>query len=144
MLTGGSKPLRSSSRVVARVELDLERSNTRPRNIDKVQRRYKCAPALRATPIGLFMLTWVVFLAFEFNAQAQFPSAGQADSPAEFDAYLLVLAKTTPKELISAAGDFERQWPRSELLAQVFELELEAHRSLGDSAQAILAGEKAL
>jgi tetratricopeptide (TPR) repeat protein len=90
------------------------------------------------------MLTCVVFLACGSNGQAQFTSAGQANSPEEFDAYLLVLSKTSPKEVISAAGDFERHWPHSELLAHVFALELEAYRSVGDSAKAILAGEKAL
>jgi tetratricopeptide (TPR) repeat protein len=90
------------------------------------------------------MLTCVVFLAYGSNGQAQFTSAGQANSPEEFDAYLLVLSKTSPKEVISAAGDFERHWPHSELLAHVSELELEAYRALGDSEKAILAGEKAL
>jgi tetratricopeptide (TPR) repeat protein len=74
----------------------------------------------------------------------QFTAAGQADSPEEFDMYLQVLSKTTPKEVISSAGDFERLWPHSELLPHVFELELEACRSLGDSEKAILAGKKAL
>jgi tetratricopeptide (TPR) repeat protein len=75
---------------------------------------------------------------------AQSPSTGQADSREEFDEYLALLLKTAPKEIISAAEGFEKHWPRSELLAHVLELELEAYRSLGDSANAILAGEKAL
>jgi hypothetical protein len=78
------------------------------------------------------------------NGQAQFTAAGQAESREEFDAYLRVLSKTSPKDVISAAGDFERHWPRSELLGHVFELQLNAYRSLDDSAQAIVAGEKAL
>lgn len=78
------------------------------------------------------------------TALAQFSSAGQANSPEEFDAYLLVLSKTSPKEVILAAGEFEQRWPRSELLPHIFELELEAYRSLGNSAKAILAGVKAL
>jgi tetratricopeptide (TPR) repeat protein len=78
------------------------------------------------------------------NDAAQSPSAGQANSREEFDEYLLVLSKIAPKEVISAAGSFERNWPRSELLAHVLELELEAYRSLGDSANAIVTGEKAL
>jgi len=90
------------------------------------------------------MLTCVVLLVYGSNSQAQFSSAGQADSREEFDAYLLVLSKTSPNEVISVAGDFERHWPQSELLAHVSELELEAYRALGDSANAILAGEKAL
>jgi tetratricopeptide (TPR) repeat protein len=75
---------------------------------------------------------------------AQSPSTGQADSREEFDEYLALLSKTAPKEIISAAKGFEKHWPRSEMLAHVSELELEAYRSLGDSANAIAAGEKAL
>jgi tetratricopeptide (TPR) repeat protein len=114
--------------------------------MDQAQRRYKCAsaPATGAKPIVLFMLTCVAFLAYGSTSQAQFSSAGQASSREEFDAYLLVLSKTSPKEVISVAKDFEQHWPQSELLAHVFELELEAYRTLGDSANGILAGEKAL
>jgi len=112
----------------------------------QVRSRYGCAraPAVGAKPIGPFALTCALLLVFLENGQAQFTSAGQANSPEEFDAYLLVLSKPSPKEVILAAGEFERHWPRSELLAHIFELELEAYRLLGDSAKAILAGEKAL
>jgi len=92
----------------------------------------------------LFGLACALFLAFEGHGNAQSASAGQARSFEEFDGYLLVLAQTSPKEVISAAKRFERQWPHSELLAEVFELELEAYRSLGDSNSAIAAGEEAL
>jgi len=86
----------------------------------------------------------MLLLVFVATGLAQSPAAGQANSPEEFDEYLAVLSKTTPKEVISAAGDFEKLWPRSQLLAQVLELKLEAYRSLGDSVNAILAGERAL
>jgi tetratricopeptide (TPR) repeat protein len=86
----------------------------------------------------------LLLLAFGTNGWTQFSSPGQAKSREEFDAYLLVLSKTAPKEIISAAEDFELRWPLSELLGQVFELQLSAYRSLGDSMHAILSGEKAL
>jgi tetratricopeptide (TPR) repeat protein len=91
-----------------------------------------------------FQLTWMLLLVFVATGLPQSPAAGQANSPEEFDEYLVVLLKTTPKEVISAADDFEKQWPRSELLAQLLELKLEAYRSLGDPVNAILAGERAL
>lgn len=78
------------------------------------------------------------------SCPAQSPSVGQADSREEFDGYLLLLSKTAPNEVISAAKSFESLWPNSRLLGHVLELELEAYRSLGDSANAILTGEKAL
>lgn len=75
---------------------------------------------------------------------AQFASEPQADSPAEFDAYLRVLSKRTPQEVISAAKEFEQGWPHSELRGQVFEMELEAYWSLDDAQDALKAGESAL
>jgi tetratricopeptide (TPR) repeat protein len=91
-----------------------------------------------------FQLTCMLLLVFVVTGLPQSPAAGQANSPEEFDEYLVVLLKTMPKEIISAAGDFEHLWPRSELLAQVLELKLEAYRSIGDPVNAILAGERAL
>jgi tetratricopeptide (TPR) repeat protein len=90
------------------------------------------------------MLTCVLLVVLGAIGLAQPPSAGQADSREEFDGYLLILSKTTSKEVISAAEDFESHWPHSKLLGHVLELELEAYRSLNDSANAILIGEKAL
>ena len=86
----------------------------------------------------------VLYLAAPSNGRAQFAAEPQADTPEEFDAYLVVLAKSTPQDIISAAGDFERKWPRSTLCAPIYEMDLEAYRSLGDSAGAIRAGERAL
>ena len=90
------------------------------------------------------LVTVVLFLAAPANGRAQFAVEPQADTPEEFDAYLVVLSKSTPKDIISAADDFERKWPRSTLCAPIYEMELEAYRSLGDSTGAIRAGEKAL
>ncbi len=90
------------------------------------------------------MLFSAVFLASPGKGHAQLAKEPQADSPDEFDAYLLVLLKATPADVISAAHEFERRWPRSELCAYVYKMELEAHRSLGDSEKALRAGEKAL
>jgi tetratricopeptide (TPR) repeat protein len=105
-----------------------------------------CTPAhaIIATLMTFFRLTWMLLVVFGLNGLPQSPSAGQARSPEEFDGYLLVLSKSVPKEVIPAAENFERQWPNSELLAHVLELKLEAYRSLGDSSNAILAGERAL
>jgi tetratricopeptide (TPR) repeat protein len=85
-----------------------------------------------------------MLLVLQAGAQAQFSFPGQASSPEEFDSYLLVLAKTSPKDIISATTDFEQRWPHSGLIAHVFELEAEAYASLGDAAKAILSNEKAL
>ena len=68
----------------------------------------------------------------------------QADTPEEFDGYLRVLVAETPQQVISTAAEFERQWPHSELLAGVYNLQFEAYRSLGDTAHTIQAGEKAV
>ena len=87
------------------------------------------------------VLSCAVVLIFTPRCLGQFVSDGQARSPQEFDAYLEVLSKAAPREVLSAAKDFEEHWPHSELLAHAFELELEAYRSLGDPANAILAGE---
>lgn len=78
------------------------------------------------------------------NARAQFASLPQADSPEEFDAYLEVLSKAKPQEVIFAAKEFEKTWPHSQLRGPVCQMELEAFRSLNDSANAIDAGERAL
>jgi tetratricopeptide (TPR) repeat protein len=98
--------------------------------------------SITARSTGLFILACA--LVSGTRVQAQFTSAGQAKSPEEFDAYLLVLSKTSPKEVLSAAEDFERAWPHSELLGQVLEFHMNACRTLGDSTQAILTGERAL
>jgi tetratricopeptide (TPR) repeat protein len=121
--------------------------NKRLRAVEQTRSRHRWAPAptIKAKSTGFFfLLTCGLFLLLRTNDKAQFTSAGQAKSREEFDAYLLVLSKTSPKEVISAAGDFEQHWPHSELLGQVLELQLNAYLSLGDSAQAIVAGEKAL
>ncbi len=75
---------------------------------------------------------------------AQVSFGGQANSPEEFDAYLLVLKETKPEKIITATSDFMRRWPQSEMVAQILELQSEAYESLGDFKNAILSGEKAL
>ena len=98
----------------------------------------------RSSPANLFISVCALFLILQTGVQAQNTFSGQASSPEEFDAYLLVVTETSPKGIIATAQDFERRWPHSELSAHVFELEAEAHASLGDSAKAIVAGKKAL
>ena len=99
------------------------------------------------TAIGLALLLIVfslVSIATTRSGQAQFAPPPQADSPEEFDAYLEVLSKAGPKEVILAAKEFEKKWPHSLLRGPVCQLELEAYRALNDSASAIAAGERAL
>src|SRR5712692_7099279 len=140
---GGSKPFRSSSSALE-ARIGSNRSNNRQSNMALSKRRYIPTPILSATLISPFMLTCVLLVVLRAIGLAQSPSAGQADSREEFDGYLLVLSKTTSKEVILAAEGFESHWPHSKLLGHVLELELEAYRSLNDSANAILIGEKAL
>jgi len=78
------------------------------------------------------------------NGVSQFASLPQANSPEEFDGYLDVLTKTAPVDVISAAKQFEKDWPESQLLGPVCQMELETYRSLNDPLDAIAAGEKAL
>jgi tetratricopeptide (TPR) repeat protein len=93
--------------------------------------------------LHLFVML-LLYLAAPASGRAQFAAEPQADTPEEFDAYLVVLSKSTPQDIIAAAGDFERNWPRSTLCAPIYEMELEAYRALGDSVGAIRAGERAL
>lgn len=86
----------------------------------------------------------MVLLVQVCKGEAQLKSTPQAKSPEEFDAYLVVLSKKTPAEVLSAGKEFARAWPHSELLAEVYELEMDAYRSLNDTAGSIEAGQKAL
>lgn len=79
-----------------------------------------------------------------FPALAQVSFGGQANSPEEFDAYLLASKETKPEKIIAATSDFMRRWPQSEMAAQILEFQSEAYTSLGDAKNAILSGEKAL
>ncbi len=78
------------------------------------------------------------------RAVAQVSFGGQANSPEEFDAYLLILKETKPEKIITATSDFMRRWPQSEMIAQILELQSEAYASFEDPKNAILSGEKAL
>ena len=69
---------------------------------------------------------------------------GQANTPEEFDAYLLVVNAGAPEELVKAAAAFTAGWPASELGVHVLTLEMDAYRSLGRRDAAIDAGERAL
>jgi len=78
------------------------------------------------------------------SARAQFLASYQANSAEEFDAYLDAVQADGPAAVLVAAARFEQRWPNSELLAQVYDLQFRAFRSLGDAAGAARAGEKAL
>ena len=92
----------------------------------------------------LLILPWFILLSNAGDGVSQFVSFPQADSPEEFDGYLVVLSKSTPVDVISAARQFEKNWPESQLLGPVCQMELEAYRSLNDPPHAIEAGERAL
>ena len=95
--------------------------------------------------LGLLLIVFcLVPVVVTRNAQAQFAALPQADLPEEFDAYLEVLSKAKPEEVISAGKEFEKSWPHSQLRGPVCKMELDAYRSLNDSANAIEAGERAL
>jgi tetratricopeptide (TPR) repeat protein len=86
----------------------------------------------------------MVLLLSVCKGEAQLRSTPQAKSPDEFDAYLVVLSKKAPAEVISAGKEFASAWPHSELLAEVYQLEMDAYRSLNDPSGSIQAGQKAL
>ena len=86
----------------------------------------------------------IIVVLFHHVSAAQFLPSLQANDPAEFDAYLLVLHARDPGTVATAAARFEREWPKSELLAHVYELTFEACRARGDAACAIKDGRRAL
>lgn len=92
---------------------------------------------------SIFLLVGALFI-FQPRGGAQFFAAAQANSPEEFDGYLAVTGETSPPKIISAALEFERHWPHSELIAHVFEIEAEAYRTNGEWKQSIAASEHAL
>jgi tetratricopeptide (TPR) repeat protein len=107
-------------------------------------RRYCIKRSKKSRLLACLFVIYALVLALPEFALAQHIAEPQAETPEEFDAYLSVLEKTTQGEIIVAAQEFERNWPFSEMRAHVFEMEMEAYRSLNDSQLAIQAGEKAL
>ena len=71
------------------------------------------------------------------------PKPPQAQSREEFKAYLDIAQAEDPQRSIDLAARFVEQFSRSEFLAQVYRLEMHAHRSLEDAEKTIEAGEKA-
>jgi tetratricopeptide (TPR) repeat protein len=112
---------------------------SRPHRAERAQPR-----VVAVKPAGIFILICMLFAAPAIRAFAQVSFGGQANSPEEFDAYLLVLKETKPEKIITATSDFMRRWPQSEMVAQILELQSEGYASLGDPKNAILSGEKAL
>lgn len=78
------------------------------------------------------------------SLHAQFTSRPQASTQEEYDQYLSVLAASNSHAVIAAAESFEKSFPKSEMLPNVFKMELEAWIANGDAKNAILAGEKGL
>lgn len=75
---------------------------------------------------------------------AQFLPTLQANTPEEFAAFLDVVEARGAGKTIEAAQRFVREWPRSELLVSVFELEMQSALTLADEAAALRAGDAAL
>jgi tetratricopeptide (TPR) repeat protein len=82
--------------------------------------------------------------ASQMQLRAQFLPALQAQSPEEYDSYLDVLEAQAPEQMIEAAGAFRRQWPQSSLLSHVYQLEFDAHVSLGNASGAVATARLAL
>src|SRR5947209_1096533 len=78
-------------------------------------------------------------------AQAEHPlPRPQARTEEEFDLYLEFLETVDPEVKHEMALRFERGYPKSELLVNVYESEFEYARSHEQPQAAIAAGEKAL
>jgi tetratricopeptide (TPR) repeat protein len=92
----------------------------------------------------LFILASSLWLLIARDGRGQFGSLPQADSPEEFDAYLDVISRSRPADVISSGREFEKSWPHSPLRGPVCQLELQAYRSLNDPSNAIEAGQRAL
>jgi tetratricopeptide (TPR) repeat protein len=112
---------------------------SRPHSAERAQPR-----VVAVKRAGIFILICMLLAAPAIRAFAQVSFGGQANSPEEFDAYLLVLKETKPEKIITAASDFMRRWPQSEMVAQILELQSESYASLGDPKNAISSGETAL
>lgn len=75
---------------------------------------------------------------------AQFLPTLQANTPEEYVAYLDVVEAPGPQQTLAAAAKFARDWPQSELLVSVHEIEMQSALALGDGAAALRAGAAAL
>lgn len=75
---------------------------------------------------------------------AQFTSTPQASTQQEYDQYLAILAASNSRALIAAGQSFEKAFPQSAMLANVYKIELSAWIEIGDSKNAVLVGERAL
>jgi tetratricopeptide (TPR) repeat protein len=78
------------------------------------------------------------------SAAGQFLPPLQAEAPEEYDAYLDVSEATSTEQTIENAARFERQWPKSSLLAHVYQLQFEALTKAGKVQEAVAAGKRAL
>jgi len=100
--------------------------------------RFAGSVRTRIAPLSFILFT----LACCVNGQpAREP---QAKSPEEFDDFLEVKDLHAPADIVAGAKRFAQRWPDSALLGQIYRLELDAYRQLGDSASAIAAGEHVL
>jgi tetratricopeptide (TPR) repeat protein len=112
---------------------------SRPHRAEKAQPRL-----VAAKRVGICFLICILLAVPAAQALSQVSFGGQANSPEEFDAYLLALKETKPEKIVTATSDFMRRWPQSEMGAEILELQSEAYSSLGHPKNAILSGEKAL
>lgn len=95
------------------------------------------------TAILLALMTLARAACAQLDSYVIEPKPAQAQSRQEFKAYLDLVQADEPQRTIDLATRFVQRFPRSEFLAQVHRLEMHAHHSFGDSAQAIEAGERA-
>lgn len=91
--------------------------------------------------IGIF---WCIAISHSARLNAQFTSEPQALTQEEYDQYLAVASSVDPTALIASGESFERAFPKSALLPNVYRMELDAWKALGDARKAIIVGEKAL
>ncbi len=135
----------SSCGVAASIIAGAERHSATMNMLARKSWHARPRSGIRWARIASFLtLSWLMLLSNARNGLSQFASLPQANTPEEFDGYLEVLSKTTPADVISAAKQFEKNWPRSHLLGPVCQLELETYRSRNDPIDAIGAGQKAL
>lgn len=95
------------------------------------------------------IIPWLTCLLFCSSIHAQSdliiePKPPQANSREELDAYLDLIQKQEPAQLVGRAADFARRFPASEFLGQVYRLEMRNYQTLNDHQNTVAAGEKVL
>ncbi|MEX2262798.1 MAG: bacterial transcriptional activator domain-containing protein [Bryobacteraceae bacterium] len=92
----------------------------------------------------IFLILPLLLAGIPASGFSQFLPSLQANTPEEFDAYLVLQRPQPPAQLLAGIAKFECDWPESELLAHVYEMKFEAYRTLGEVEGAIAAAGQAL